>query len=315
MKIRPSVLAAAALVAMAAGSVHADWIVTRDGERFEIKGAWQQKGKLAVFTLPDGTLSSIRADRLDPDASRRLTEESRQAKPNADSAAPSEAAGKARRKAVIVLTDKDFASAKPKEGTAEGAKGATATERAAAAREGAAGTGEGAAASPATAKDGKTERGSLWLREVPNAVTVVSWERVPANKTKVDGTELSGVLRNVSPQNLSAVSVVADLFDDNGTILAKIPATVDTEVLPAGESTPLHVAAHGIFNFATIRWETHGKAILLSAPPAAPGARAAPPGGPAAPSGAAGAAGSSTTPPSGTPPPPPPPGRQATHRS
>src|SRR5258708_3984073 len=61
-------LAGAAALALILGPapLHADWIVTRQGDRFEIQGTWQLKGKLLVFTLPNGTLSSLPA--APPDA-------------------------------------------------------------------------------------------------------------------------------------------------------------------------------------------------------------------------------------------------------
>ncbi|HET9767963.1 MAG TPA: hypothetical protein VFS60_13995, partial [Thermoanaerobaculia bacterium] len=55
-------LAAAALAAAAAAApAAADWLVMRDGSRVETKGAWEVRGTLVVLTLPNGTLSSVRA--------------------------------------------------------------------------------------------------------------------------------------------------------------------------------------------------------------------------------------------------------------
>src|ERR1700720_2168150 len=96
--------AAALALLLGPSPLHADWIVTRQGERFEIRGTWQLKGKLLVFTLPNGTLSSMRADRVDIDASKQATAQAKQ-----QAAAPPPAAKvEPKRKSVIVLTDKDF---------------------------------------------------------------------------------------------------------------------------------------------------------------------------------------------------------------
>src|SRR6202023_3135637 len=90
------------LLLLGPAPLHADWIVPRQGERFEIRGTWQLKGKLLVFTLPNGTLSSMRAARVDIDASKQATAQAKQ-----QAAAPPPAAKvEPKRKSVIVLTDK-----------------------------------------------------------------------------------------------------------------------------------------------------------------------------------------------------------------
>src|SRR5579862_3546844 len=141
--------------------LQADWIVTRQGERFEIQGTWQLKGKLAVFTLPNGTLSSMRADRVDVDASKQATEQAKQ-----QAAAPPPAAkAEPKRKAVIVLTDKDFK--KPLPDAAGPAAGPAAGDAAASA---------GGAGAKTSGKDNPPPAAGP-----PGAVKVVSWDLVPAN--------------------------------------------------------------------------------------------------------------------------------------
>lgn len=218
--------------------LHADWIVTRQGERFEVKGAPQLKGKLLVFTLPNGTLSSIRADRVDVEASKQATEQ-------AKTAAKAPAAGdepKAKRKALIVLTDKDFRKPLP-----AGAGDAGAVE-----------------AKPAKAKDAKDSP----AKDVPSSVEVVTWDRVPANQSKGNGLEITGTVRNISTIYLTEVIVVAQLFDDTGALIGRFPATVDTQVLPPTESSKFHLVASGVFAFASIRWEAQGRGLQGSPAPA-----------------------------------------------
>jgi hypothetical protein len=101
---------AAAITATVPAALHADWMVTRQGERFEIRGTWQLKGKLAVFTLPDGTFSSMRADQVDFEASKQATE---QAKQQAAAPPPAPEKAKPQRRAAVILTDKDFQKALP----------------------------------------------------------------------------------------------------------------------------------------------------------------------------------------------------------
>ena len=252
-------LAGAAALALLLGPapLHADWIVTRQGERFEIQGTWQLKGKLVVFTLPNGTLSSMRADRVDLDASKQATAQAKQ-----QAAAPPAAAAKAepKRKAVIVLTDKDFKKPLP-EGAAPGAPKTAGAADNAAGTAGAAGKSAGAAGS----KDNPSPS-----KSVPNAAEVVKWDRVPASESKAAGAELQGTVRNTSQDILTEVGVVAALYDDNGTLIGRFPAVVDTQQLPPGESSKFHLVANGVFAFAAIHWEITSKGFRSVQPPPAP---------------------------------------------
>jgi hypothetical protein len=244
------VVLACLLLATVAVRLRADWIVTRDGDRFEITGSWQLKGKLAVFTLPDGTLSSVRADRIDSEASRKLTDKVRD--DAAAAAAPAPIVVKPTRKSVIVLTDKDFEKAPP--AAEEAAKGAGDKTKAA-----------------AGAADGKAAKADLPLQEVPKAVEITNWSRVPAAETKIDGLELKGTLRNGSQRYLTEVAVTVSLFDETGTILGTFPASVENHVLPPSESSSFQVAATGVYAFATLRWDTHGQAFRELPEPKTPG--------------------------------------------
>ena len=66
----------------------ADWLVTLDGGRVETKGAWQVKGKLVVFTRPEGQLASLRTADVDWAASERATAQAAEAPPEEKSAPP-----------------------------------------------------------------------------------------------------------------------------------------------------------------------------------------------------------------------------------
>lgn len=247
-------LLAGLLAGAAAPALHADWIVTRQGERFEIQGKWQEKGKLVVFNLPNGTLSSLRADRVDFDASKRATEEAKRQAAAPPAGATANKEGKARRKSVIVLTDKDFKKTPQPPQQTEAGEGRGADAR----------TGKSGAASPSTVTPPSKD-----AKEVPASVTVESWDRAPAADSKADGIELTGVVRNTSQYYLTKVNVVANLFDDTGTQIAKVSATVDNQVLPPTESSKFHLVASGVFAFATIRWDTQARGFK-GAPPAPP---------------------------------------------
>ncbi len=86
---------------VAAGPAAGDWLITREGERIETRGPWTEKGRMIVFTLPNGTLSSIRASEIDLEASRTATAEA-QAPPSEERAAEPAA-----KKPLFVLTDRD----------------------------------------------------------------------------------------------------------------------------------------------------------------------------------------------------------------
>lgn len=70
----PRCLLGLALGALGALSASGDWLVMEDGSRLETQGAWSVEGRRVVFTLPNGTLSAVRARDVDLEASRALTD-------------------------------------------------------------------------------------------------------------------------------------------------------------------------------------------------------------------------------------------------
>lgn len=64
---------AVALLGLPAAAISADWLVTREGARVETRGTWEVRGKMVVFTRPNGTLSSMRLSEVDLDASQAAT--------------------------------------------------------------------------------------------------------------------------------------------------------------------------------------------------------------------------------------------------
>ncbi len=87
---------------LTAGAARADWLVTRDGARVETKGAWKVDGRRVLFTMPNGTLSTIRTDLVDLDRSALATTQAREALANP---AP---AVKEKKEPVLRLTEKDI---------------------------------------------------------------------------------------------------------------------------------------------------------------------------------------------------------------
>ena len=90
--------------ALAAGPLAADWLVLTDGTRLETRGAWEERGRLVVFTTTDGTLASLRLEGVDLEASRLATAEAAQPSAPAPTAPAAEP-----RQAAFVLTDADVA--------------------------------------------------------------------------------------------------------------------------------------------------------------------------------------------------------------
>ena len=94
-----------ACLALMANSVAADWLATHDGSRFEIEGPWEIDGDLVTFTLPNGTLGSMRLSAIDLEASQALTESA------VAPANPAPSASEPMTKAEFVITDADVSHA------------------------------------------------------------------------------------------------------------------------------------------------------------------------------------------------------------
>jgi hypothetical protein len=219
----------AVVLAMAAGApARADWLVTKEGGRLEIKGTYKTKGRVLIFTLPNGTLSSMRLEEVDLEASRIATEEAVAAAQREAAAAAVEEADKPRKKSIISLTDKDFKKTAPPAADSD-----------------ADGDGKGddkkdATPAPST---GSTQ------------VQVVNWERVPQEKVKTDGLEVTGTVRNTSNEKVTDVQVMANLYDEVGTLVGKVSAQLADPALDPGESSGFTVSAPGLFSFSAVRFD------------------------------------------------------------
>jgi hypothetical protein len=225
---RPTAAAlAAALLALAAVPASADWLVTRQGGRVETKGAWQTKGKLVVFTLPDGKLSSLRLNEVDLDASRRATEEAAAAQA---APAPTEPPQKPR-EAKVVLTDESFRRAAPP------------PPQAAPGEEGKEERKKGEAAAPEAGK-----------------IVIASWERLsaPGNGSVV----IAGNVRNEAPDQATGVVVTVLLFDETGKLLVSGDAVLSSTIVPAGQSASFRAEFPEVFTFAAAKFDARGMLIL-----------------------------------------------------
>jgi hypothetical protein len=81
------------------GGAHADWLVTQEGKQVQTKGPWEVRRNLVVFTLPNGTLSSMRLSEVDLEKSESLTAEAVRPPEAVEAETPKEP--------VLVLTTRD----------------------------------------------------------------------------------------------------------------------------------------------------------------------------------------------------------------
>jgi len=226
----------AALAAGGVPSIRADWIVTRQGARIETRGPWQEKGKLVVFALPDGKLSSLRLADVDLAASQAATREAKAAKDQ-----PPKEPVKVKKASVAVLTDKDFQHPP-------------------------------AAAEPADAekKDKEEKAGGGDKDKKASPVVVAGWER---GKAPGDGhLVITGTVRNTGTDQATAIGVSVWLFDEAGTLIGKGEAVLTSTVLPAGGTGGFTADFPGVFAFAAAKLDvrSHGLATKPGAPPGVP---------------------------------------------
>ena len=96
------------LLAMLAAPSFSDVLVMTDGTELVIDGPWRDKGRVIQFTLPNGTLSSVRASEVDLEASVEATRLAKQ-----PPAAVQDEAPKEKPKPIAVWTNDDIPQASP----------------------------------------------------------------------------------------------------------------------------------------------------------------------------------------------------------
>jgi hypothetical protein len=205
---------AALLTAPPAG---ADWLVTRQGDRVETRGSWQEKGKLVVFHRPDGSLSSLRLSEVDLEASRAATHRAQEEK---DRPAKAEAP-RPKKPSVVSLTDEDFQST---------------------------------ASSPAPAAE--PEKGAKDEKapdKKASSLSVASWDRGKAPDGHV---VITGTLRNATADQAAASGVTVLLFDETGAPIGQLEGVLTSTVIPGGGTVGFQADFPGVFSFAAAKFET-----------------------------------------------------------
>lgn len=224
---RSIVLPAAAALALA-GPAAADWLVTRDNARVETRGPWEVRGERVIFTLPNGTLSSLPLADVDLDKSAEAT---------AATAAPAEPP-EATPKATRVIDGDDIPRARP--------------PRPAAAE-------TAAQAAPTAAGGTATKERTPFLE----GLQVTSWEKTEA--PAVDGFEVTGEVRNANRTVAARLAVDVRLVDEDGAIVATGRAFLDGDALAGGQSLRFRRIFENIGDFATAEFEVSAVEVLLGA--------------------------------------------------
>jgi hypothetical protein len=249
-RLRRSLPVAAAiyLCVIASGpavSLRADWLVTRDGGRVETQGPWKVEAKRVVFTLKDGTLSSLRLTEVDLDASRQATTAAVEEAAAAAAKAGTVNEAPPAKKSTRAFTDKDFARAPapaaPKDETKEG--------------------GDAKPAPNSTAATG--------------AVKVDSWKKNQNQETHA--MEITGSVRNTGPDLALAVSVNIRLFNPRGELFATQAASLDTRSLHPGQNTAFKAVFPDVIDFASAKIDVQSTPMMEKPPPPAPATGETPP--------------------------------------
>ncbi|MEM8964126.1 MAG: hypothetical protein AAGD38_21755, partial [Acidobacteriota bacterium] len=201
---------------LAATPTLGDILVMQDGSRVETEGAWEVRGNMVVFTLPNGTLSSVRKSEVDLDASAIATR-----KANEPEAEASETSADHTKEAVLVLTDADIPRATSDPGVEEGEESAAAEGEAAAAGA------TGAPGPPSAA----------------NSLVVTRWESV--ENPLIDGIEIFGTLANQAGVPMSGISLLVRVPDGEGGVLVEVGARLSARTLPNGGSTSFRALVRG----------------------------------------------------------------------
>lgn len=201
----------------------ADWLVTREGGRIETRGAWEVKGRLVVFRAADGgTLASLRLADVDLEASRRVTGEAAQAR-----TAEARPAAAERRTPVRSITDKDVRQA--------------------------------AAAAPVVVKpaagatDAKEAEKAAEPAAAPSGLAVASWQR--SQEGTGGSVIVTGQVRNGSSGTAGDIKLTVILYDEAGTPLRAVPASLTATALPPGEQAEFRAEFPDIFGFASLRFD------------------------------------------------------------
>lgn len=227
------VVALAACLLSTASPLHADWLVTRSGAKIETAGTWQVKGKLVVFKLTNGTLSSLKLADVDLAKSHRATEQAAKSTKSAESSASTTTM---HRKAVMTISDADVEHV----------------------------TSESTSSQPATTKGAEVKAGhaSDQSTAVTGGLEVGDWQ--PTNND--DGVGMTGTVHNPGNDTVAGISLEVRLFDSQGKLIATGTAVVAQAALPPHGATTFRVSFPGVFNFTAVKFAVKGTRLGTAKP-------------------------------------------------
>ncbi len=199
-----------------AGPVSGDWLITAGGERLETRGSWEKRGRMVVFTRPDGTLASIRASLLDLEASRQLSDQPAAVVPEVSEPAVSEPAAGVLQEPIAVLTDEnllDFGDLRVG-GTFSAASSAGLDQETQAAQ-----------------KDRSEPTADR--RPAPEGLSVDDWRYVE----NTSGTEIIGTVHNDGQEIYASIEVIVLVYGVDGELMTTRNARLANPILPPGHQS------------------------------------------------------------------------------
>lgn len=213
-------------------SAAADVLVMKDGGRVRTQGAWKVQGSVVVFTLHNGTLSSVRTREVDLDRSAQATanfrEEARRAAQDVEPRRP--------RPVVREITSEDVPLASPQ---------VLAAEAAAAAGEAPAGENGAAGGAPEN-----------------RLLEVVEWQQAD----QPDGSaEIVGKVRNKTENAVGEVAVRVTVYDADGEVLKSGYAFLAAPALGPRRTTSFRMPLEDVYTFDNVRFDLEGMEILIRA--------------------------------------------------
>ncbi len=186
------------------------WLVTTGGEELETRGDWQERGRLIVFTRPDGTLASIRASLIDLEQSRRRNETPvREPRP---AAAPVEA----RQEPIAVLTDENLQLF----GDGAGGTFSAADSRSVSTQE-------------ALEVDGSDPADQNTRLPSPAGLTVDDWRYLESDA----GTEVIGVVRNNGEDIYANIELQVSVYGVDEELMTTRNARLANPILAPGRQS------------------------------------------------------------------------------
>jgi hypothetical protein len=223
----PACLAAASAL-LATGALRADVLVTRQGDQITTAGPWRVQGRMVVFTLPGGALSSMRADQVDLDRSAVATERAAQVQV-AQAVRPVEPARPA--EPVFRITDEDVTPAPPAPAEDE----------------------EAVEGSEDVVEDEAGNRGPAST----GPLEVISWDQV--DMAEGDGLEIFGTIRNNGRSLVSAPAVTVMVYGERGGLLATSDGSVNQPAISPGNTANFRALLPGLVDFTAIKFDLRGR--------------------------------------------------------